>query len=99
VITGCILFVAPHRSVLVLHLALTFVTIAAVVSHVALHAAHGGLAQLLRVVRPARLEIAPPPPDPAELLAEQLAKQAQPPLAEKRGRGSRHRPLSWRTEH
>ncbi len=78
VITGCILFVAPHRSVLVLHLALTFVTIAAVISHVALHAAHGGLAQLLRVVRPARLEIAPPPPDLAELLAEQLAKQTQP---------------------
>ncbi|MFN3745874.1 MAG: ethylbenzene dehydrogenase-related protein [Hyphomicrobiaceae bacterium] len=78
IMTGCIMFLAPNGALLAIHLATTFVVITAVVGHVALHAAHGGLAQLLRIVRPARLEIAPPPPDLAELLAEQLAKQAPP---------------------
>ena len=59
------------------HLVATYVSLVCIVLHVTLHAAAGGLAQIARIVRPARLVIAPPPPDLAELLAQQLAKNAK----------------------
>jgi hypothetical protein len=76
IVTGVMLFGGAGHAVLDLHLQATFVSVAAVVTHVALHAAYGGLPQLLRIFRPARLHIQPAPPDLAELLAEQLAARA-----------------------
>lgn len=77
VVTGLMLFAQADRHVLTLHLYATYVSIAAVVAHVGAHAAYGGLAQILRILRPAPLHMAEPPPDLAELLAEQLARNAE----------------------
>lgn len=74
VVTGVMLFAEAGRTVLTLHLYATFVCLGAIALHIALHAAYGGLAQVMRIVRPAPLHIPPAPPDLAELLAEQLAK-------------------------
>jgi len=72
--TGLLLFSGAGRSVLVVHLDATFVCIGAVAAHIALHAAYGGISQLARVIRPAPLVVAPPPPDLADVLAEHLAR-------------------------
>lgn len=71
--TGVALFFGAERLVMAVHRVTTYVCLACVFGHVGLHAAHGGLWQLLRVVRPVPLVLAPPPPDLAELLAEHLA--------------------------
>ncbi len=75
--TGVLLFAGAGRLTLAIHLYATFMSIACVVAHVALHAAYGGMAQLSRIVRPGPLHVARPPPDLAELLAEQLAERAE----------------------
>lgn len=72
VISGTALFLgfgAPH---LAIHFWATWSCIACVALHVGLQAAMGGVSQLARIFRPAALVVAPPPPDFAELLAEQL---------------------------
>jgi cytochrome b subunit of formate dehydrogenase len=86
--TGLLLFAGHGAPFIALHLQATFVCIASVVVHVALHAAYGGLAQLKRIVTPASLTMPPPPPDLANILAKVLAEretgdvQARPPLLE-----------------
>ena len=75
--TGCALFFgygAPHMA---LHFWATWSCLGFVALHIALQAAMGGLAQLARIFRPSALVVAPPPPDLAELLAEQLGRQAE----------------------
>ncbi len=74
VVTGVMLFGGAGRTIMVIHREATWVSIAAIVAHVALHAAVGGFAQLARVFRPRALVIAPPPPDLADLLAQELAR-------------------------
>lgn len=76
VVTGLLLFIGTWQVILWVHRDATFVCLAALVAHVALHAASGGRMQLLRILRPAPLTIGPPPLDLAELLAEQLSRQA-----------------------
>ncbi len=76
VVTGVMLFVGAGGALLWFHLQATFVACAMVFLHVSLHALYGGFAQVLRIVRPAALHIAEPPPDLAELLAEQLSRSA-----------------------
>jgi hypothetical protein len=73
IITGTALFLGGGHLWLSLHLHATWLLIALVVIHVVLHLTYGGGPQLLRILRPDRLVMAPPPPDLAELLAEQLA--------------------------
>ena len=75
--SGFMLFAQGGQPLLTIHLVATYVSLVCIVLHVTLHAAAGGLAQIARIVRPARLVIAPPPPDLAELLAQQLAKNAK----------------------
>lgn len=78
IVTGAALFLdfgEPHLS---LHLTATWVSLGCVLLHVLLQAAMGGVAQLTRIFRPAPLVVAPPPPDFAELLAEQLARKTAP---------------------
>ena len=82
VATGIDLFAGGGRTVLALHRDITFLCIATVIAHVALHASHGGLSQLLRVFRPAPLVLAPTPPDIADLLAEEIAKRSAAPPSE-----------------
>lgn len=74
--TGTLLFLGYGGAVLDLHRDATFLCLGAIVLHVALHAAYGGIGQLLRVLRPVPLTVAPPPPDFAELLAVHLAHTA-----------------------
>ncbi|MEZ5773283.1 MAG: ethylbenzene dehydrogenase-related protein [Hyphomicrobiaceae bacterium] len=83
-VSGVLVFAGSGRGWLVVHMWATFLSVGAILAHVGLHAASGGAAQLLRIVRPSRLEIAPPPPDLADLLADVLARQAdrQRPAAE-----------------
>lgn len=98
IVTGLLLFTGASQILLWVHRDATFVCIGAIVGHVGLHSASGGIAQLTRVLLPARLDIGPPPPDFAELLAEQLARQSGMPgavsnrAAEPRS-ASRRRPL------
>ncbi|MEZ5817012.1 MAG: ethylbenzene dehydrogenase-related protein [Hyphomicrobiaceae bacterium] len=74
-VTGLLLFWTPHRTLLVIHLQATYVCLLAASLHVALHAVYGGTNQLLRVLRPAPLVVAPEPPDLAEMLADELARR------------------------
>lgn len=80
IVSGVMLFAEAGRTVLTVHLYATFLCVGAIVMHVVLHAAYGGLGQVLRIVRPAPLHIPPALPDLAELLAEQLAKTRSIPL-------------------
>jgi hypothetical protein len=76
VVTGVLLFAGGGKLTLAIHLDATFACLGAVLAHVGLHAANGGIAQLLRIARPGPLHLAQAPPDLAELLAEQLARNA-----------------------
>ncbi len=76
IVTGVMLFAGAGRATLAIHLHATFVCVGAVLAHVVLHAAYGGIGQLVRVFRPGPLHVAEAPPDLAELLAEQLARNA-----------------------
>jgi hypothetical protein len=70
--TGVALLLGAGGLWLRLHLHATWILLGLAVVHVAVHLKYGGMSQVLRIVRPARLVVAPPPPDLAELLAEQL---------------------------
>lgn len=76
VVTGTVLFIGGGSAVVALHRWATWICLLSVGAHICLHAAFGGISQLLRVVRPSRLNIPEPPPDLAALLAEQLERQA-----------------------
>ena len=80
VVTGTALFLGSGQPVLAIHLWATATCLLFVALHIGLQAAIGGLKQLARIFRPSALVIAPPPPDLAELLADQLsqAKDAKP---------------------
>jgi hypothetical protein len=77
VVTGVLLFAGVGGIVLVVHRDVTFLCLATVVSHVALHAKWGGWPQLLRILRPARLTVPDAPPDLAELLAREIQHRAR----------------------
>jgi hypothetical protein len=86
VVTGIALFLGAGGIWLRAHLHATWVLLALAVVHVVVHWRYGGAPQLLRIVRPTRLVMAPPPPDLADLLAEQLAlreREAQGAAEEK----------------
>lgn len=72
IVTGTMMFVGTGGAWHTIHVWTNWICIGLVFGHVACHAAIGGIGQLTRVVRPTPLVIAPPPPDLAELLAEQL---------------------------
>jgi hypothetical protein len=73
IVTGVALFLGEGGLWLSVHLHATWILLALAGTHVAVHLIYGGMRQLLRIVRPAPLVMAPPAPDLAELLAEQLA--------------------------
>jgi hypothetical protein len=109
--TGIMLFAGADRAYLTVHLWATWLCLSCVVLHVTCHAVVGGVAQLTRIVRPAALVVAPPPPDLAELLAEQLrlreeearkrdqaAEKARPPAAGPRTEPATEHHAGQRTE-
>jgi cytochrome b subunit of formate dehydrogenase len=76
IVTGTGLFFGGGAPLLAVHFWATWGCVACVTLHVLLQMAMGGLGQLSRIFRPAPLVVAPPPPDLAELLAEQLSRNA-----------------------
>lgn len=72
IVTGVMLFLGIGQGDMSWHMWATWVLLGAAGLHIGLHAAYGGTRQLLRIVRPSRLIVAPPPPDFAALLAEKL---------------------------
>jgi hypothetical protein len=74
--SGFLLFSGFGSRVLDVHRDVSFLCVGLIVLHILLHALYGGLGQLLRIVRPSPLHIAPPPPDLADLLADHLARHA-----------------------
>ena len=77
-VSGTALFFGFGQPNLAIHFWATWSCLACVGLHVGLQAAMGGITQLLRIFRPVPLVIAPPQPDLAELLAEQLSRNAEP---------------------
>jgi hypothetical protein len=78
IVSGVVVFGGAGEGALVLHRRAAWLCMACVVAHVALHAVYGGLPQILRIFNPKRLRIGAPPPDLAELLAEQLRRRPRP---------------------
>jgi hypothetical protein len=76
VLTGVAIFLGAGQAVLDVHQLCGWFCVACVIGHVFLHAWYGGIHQILRIVRPSRLRVPEPPPDLAELLAEQLQRQS-----------------------
>lgn len=96
IVTGLLQFLGYGGSTLDWHILAAWICIAFPVVHLATHWLHGGGNQLLRILRPVRLVVPPPPPDFAVLLAKHLAQQeidagadAHPAEADNR------RPLLW----
>ncbi len=75
--TGTMLFLGAASAMIDYHMLATWTVLASATLHVGLHAAYGGVRQLLRIVRPAPLIVAPPPPDFAALLADHLRRENQ----------------------
>src|SRR5690349_17507364 len=75
VLSGVALFLGGSQGMVTLHRWATWACLLCVIAHVSLHAIFGGLAQVLRIFTPARLRVAEPAPDLAELLAEQLRRR------------------------
>lgn len=73
IVTGTMIFFGADRFYLHIHLWTLWACLFLVALHIGFHAAIGGVSQLTRIIKPARLVVAPPPPDFAELLAEQLS--------------------------
>jgi hypothetical protein len=80
VITGIIIFLDAGQSLIALHHWVSWLCLACVVAHVGLQVAYGGVRYALKIFRPGRLRIAPPPPDLAELLADELRRRNTPPI-------------------
>ena len=83
IVTGTMLFFGADHVYLHIHLSTHWACLALVCLHIGFHAAAGGLGQLTRVLKPATLVMAPPPPDLAELLAEQLSLREDMALRKK----------------
>jgi hypothetical protein len=75
--TGILLYLGFAGWIADLHFILTWVIVAYLPAHLAVHFGMGGVRQLLRIFNPSKL--APPPPafDPYDLLAEALTKNAR----------------------
>ncbi len=82
IVSGVLMYLGADRDWSAVHVTATWWLLASSAMHVGLHLAYGGVAQLMRIVRPARLVVAPPPPDLAELLAEEIGRRQRvpPPL-------------------
>jgi hypothetical protein len=76
--SGVLIFAGAGQGVVVLHRRVAWLCIACALAHVSLHALYGGLAQILKIFNPGGLRIGGPPPDLAELLAEQLRRRSAP---------------------
>jgi Ethylbenzene dehydrogenase/Prokaryotic cytochrome b561 len=76
ILTGVVIFWDAGQAVLDVHRLGAWFCVACVMVHVVLHACYGGIQQILRIVRPSRLRVPEPPPDLAELLAEQLQRRS-----------------------
>ncbi len=72
VVTGAALFLGAGGLWMTVQLHATWVLLALAALHVLVHLEYGGARQVLRIFKPTRLVMAPPAPDLAELLAEQL---------------------------
>src|SRR5262249_21074708 len=79
IVSGAMLFWGAGQVVVGVHLWATWLSVLCVIGHVALHAACGGVRQVLRIFLPSRLRLGKPPPDLADLLAEQLRRRSGPP--------------------
>lgn len=73
--TGLLLFLGHGGSVTKVHLAAAFFLLAFPLLHVAAHWAYGGWGQVLRILRPVRLDPAVAPQTLAEAFAEHLARE------------------------
>src|SRR5215470_16191679 len=80
VVTGAAIFLDGGQALIALHHWISWLCLACVVAHVGLHVTYGGVRYALKIFRPGRLRIAPPPPDLAELLADELRRRTAPPL-------------------
>jgi hypothetical protein len=78
IVTGAAMFLVGGQVMTQIHLWVTWLCLACAITHVALHVARGGVQHALKIFRPSPLRVAPPPPDLAELLAEQMRKNAEP---------------------
>ena len=76
ILTGVVIFLGAGQAVLDVHRLCGWFCCACVTAHVVLHACFGGIQQILRIVKPSRLRVPEPPPDLAELLAEQLQRRS-----------------------
>ena len=74
IVTGTALFFGAGGVHLSVHFWAMWGCLLCVGLHIGLQAAMGGIAQLSRIFRPSPLVVAPPPPDLAELLADQLSR-------------------------
>lgn len=70
--SGLLLYCGYGDVALPLHRNALWICIAFPLLHIVLHLAYGGLPQLLRIVRPARLVVAPAEPDILSLLADHI---------------------------
>jgi hypothetical protein len=70
--SGLLLYLDHAGWALLLHRNLLWICLAFPVFHVFGHYAYGGMSQVLRIVRPARLVVPPPRPDILALLAEHI---------------------------
>jgi len=75
IISGAVIFWDAGEAMVAFHRWVAWLCLACVAVHVGLHLAHGGIGNALKIFRPSRLRIAPPPPDLADLLAEQLRRR------------------------
>ena len=97
IVTGLSLLSGIGGVALDWHLEAAWVCIAFPAAHMITHWLQGGANQLLRIVRPVRLVVAPPPPDFAVLLAQHLSgdAEADPPPTPAPAETARRRPLIW----
>jgi hypothetical protein len=70
--SGAMVFWGAGQGAVILHRWAAWLCVACIIPHVSLHASYGGTQQVLRIFKPSRLRMGEPPPDLAELLAEQL---------------------------
>jgi cytochrome b subunit of formate dehydrogenase len=78
-VTGAMLYIGHGGLATDLHLFSTWVVIAYIPCHVAVHFLNGGRSQLLRIFNPTRLPPPPQPFDPYELIASRVYPASKPP--------------------